>query len=42
MTNNQKIQKLNRVILSVLSSPNQSVQRAILWAKLVNLRSSLK
>lgn len=42
MTNEQKIQKLNRVILAILNSPNNSVERATLWAKLVNLRSSLK
>lgn len=34
-------QRVSRVILAVLNSPNKSAQRAALWAKLVKLRSEL-
>ena len=37
-----KLLKLNRVILSIHNSPNKSVQRAALWARLCKMRSELK
>lgn len=33
--------RISKVILAVLNSPNQSGQRAALWARLIILRSSL-
>lgn len=44
MTNTTKQvtkERVNRVILAVLNSPNKSAQRAGLWVRLQNLRSSL-
>ena len=40
--NNAKIEKITRVIIAVHNSPNKSVGRAALWARLVKLRCSLK
>ncbi len=34
-------QRVSKVIMAVLNSPNQSAQRAALWVKLQNLRASL-
>lgn len=34
-------ERITKVILSVLNSPNKSVERAALWARLIKLRSSL-
>lgn len=34
-------EKVSRVILSVLNSPNKSTQRAALWVRLHKLRESL-
>lgn len=37
---NYTIRKLNRVILAVQMSPNKSVERAALWARLQKMRDT--
>ena len=34
-------ERVSKVILAVLNSPNKSAQRAALWVRLQNLRNSL-
>ncbi len=34
-------QRVSKVIISILNSPNKSVERAKLWVRLQNLRASL-
>jgi hypothetical protein len=34
-------ERINKVIMSVLLSPNKSAQRAALWVRLQNLRKSI-
>jgi hypothetical protein len=41
MTKQITIERVNKVIMSVLKSPNQGVERAALWFRLQNLKSSL-
>jgi len=41
MTKQITKQRVSKVILAVLNSPNKSAQRAALWVRLQNLRSEL-
>jgi hypothetical protein len=34
-------QRINRIILAVLNSPNKSAQRAALWTRLHNMNNEL-
>ena len=34
-------ERISRVIIAVLNSPNKSAKRAILWMKLIDLRSKV-
>jgi hypothetical protein len=34
-------ERVSKVILAVLNSPNKSTQRAALWTRLIKLRESL-
>ena len=41
MTKQITKQRVSKAILSVMSSPNKSIQRAALWMRLQNLRNKL-
>ncbi len=41
MTKQITRERVTKVILAVLNSPNQSAQRAALWVRLQNLKSNL-